>query len=99
MTVEVTQEDLDLIDAILDCRGDCDAMTQVLANFRIEATRAAADRIAELEGALGRAKDLLDCIVQTPGNTWYVSADDPETAVGDAYSAIDSALQRKEPGA
>lgn len=57
----------------------------------------AADEIARLREALGMAKDLLDCIVQTPGNTWYVSADDPEAAVCDTYSAIDAVLQHKEP--
>lgn len=78
------------------------------ANHRldqIEAARAiiaicqaeAADEIARLREALGMAKDLLDCIVQTPGNTWYVSADDPEAAVCDTYSAIDAVLQHKEP--
>jgi len=46
-------------------------------SFRIQS---AADEIARLREALGMAKDLLDCIVQTPGNTWYVSADDPEAA-------------------
>lgn len=61
------------------------------------AIRAQADEIARLREALGMAKDLLDCIVQTPGNTWYVSADDPEAAVCDTYSAIDAVLQHKEP--
>lgn len=70
------------------CRMDlccCDTMDE------------AADEIARLREALGMAKDLLDCIVQTPGNTWYVSADDPEAAVCDTYSAIDAVLQHKEP--
>lgn len=108
MQVDVTQADreaylamnmLPEFDAADVRAGLWDKVTglQAFARHRIQAVRDQADEIARLREALGMAKDLLDCIVQTPGNTWYVSADDPEAAVCDTYSAIDAVLQHKEP--
>jgi hypothetical protein len=61
----------------------------------LNALPALLDWVEAGEKALRMAKDLLDTIEQTPGNVWHVVADDPETAVGDTYSAVDAALQQK----
>lgn len=57
MTVEVTQEDRDLLEAIsggfMEWRPKAKTeRLEMIARHRIASTRAAAERIAELEGAL-----------------------------------------------
>ncbi len=57
---------------------------------RMESLRAHCEAMAK---ALGTARDLLECIEQrSADNIWWVKADDPETACGDAYHAVDTAL-------
>lgn len=63
---------------------------------RMESLRAHCEAMAK---ALETAHDLLECVEQrSADNMWWVNADDPETACGDAYHAVDTALDacRKE---
>lgn len=49
-------------------------------------------RIEALEGAVKQAHDLLMCVEQTSNNIWWVNAFDPEVAVCDTFSALESVL-------
>lgn len=57
-------------------------------------TRPAEDDPSELREALKQVRALIEVIEQTSNNVWWVNADDPETAVGDAYPAIEDALSK-----
>lgn len=73
-----------------------DLKVKYLMEQRDEAREDAARLRAHCEAmakALGTAHDLLECIEQrSADNMWWVKADDPETACGDAYHAVDTAL-------
>lgn len=58
-------------------------------NTRTPSLQSKLDRATE---ALEKARDLIDCIKQTPNNLWWVEADDPETAVCDTHEAVSATL-------
>ncbi len=49
--------------------------------------------VDEARKALVMARDLILTIEQTSGNTWWVNADDPETAVCDTFNAVEDAIR------
>lgn len=78
------------------CDDNEDAQTFADAAAEITRLRAHCKAMAK---ALHTALDLLECIEQrSADNMWWVNAFDPETACGDAYHAVDTALAayRKE---
>ena len=63
-----------------------------MAHYARIACAVQAAEIARFISALKITHDLMECIEQTTNNVWWVNADDPETAVCDVYSAVESAL-------
>jgi hypothetical protein len=83
------------IRAIRAGRHDAHPLIQAFARHRIEATRTAAERIAELEGALETVKRTLEEPQPAIACTVWAAGSPAETL----YDRVCTALQRKEPGA
>jgi len=111
MTVEVTQEDREAAASYYEAtkshrtddhivrlirQGDhAHAMVSAFARHRIEATRAAAERIAELEGAAKALKE--DMLMRAKMNAWENDGEIVVEAGAGVWSRFCTTLQHKEP--